>query len=172
MASYESPTIIQPTIPLKDMTPLEQLLLAEIFMAEDDADGVYFFAETTTNDMPEVELEVLRRALAASELFDSTRNDFVRGQIDGQTPDSATTSLDMSIISCEHIFQDIVRRSPTLTHVTAVSAFTCSKLRVDGFGGLAVLITAKEVRAKSLDDVLNDFIDEATRLGELPEGTS
>lgn len=172
MASYESPTIIQPTIPLTDMTPLEQLLLGEIFTAEPDGEGLYFFAESTTNDMPECDVEDLRDALAASVDATSEANAFVRGALGAARADDQTLTLDMSIISWECLFQDIVRRSSSLTYITAISAFTCSKMRVDGFGGLAVLITEKQIQGKSLDDVLNDFIDHARACGEIPEDAS
>jgi hypothetical protein len=39
MADYYSPTIIDPTIPDTDMTPLERLLLSHIFDAERDREG-------------------------------------------------------------------------------------------------------------------------------------
>jgi hypothetical protein len=45
MADYYSPTVIQPTIPVAAMTPLERLLFENIFTAEPDGDGVYFYAE-------------------------------------------------------------------------------------------------------------------------------
>jgi hypothetical protein len=45
MTDYHSPTVVQPTIPNADMTPLEQLLLTRIFEAEPDGNGLYFFAE-------------------------------------------------------------------------------------------------------------------------------
>jgi len=60
----------------------------------------------------------------------------------------------------ELILQDIVRRSPTLDHVTIVSAFTCTKMRPDGFGGMAVLITADTIRGKSTNDFLEDLLAE------------
>ena len=44
---------------------------------------------------------------------------------------------------------DIIRRSATLRYVTAVSAFTCSTMRPDGFGGRAAVITADTVMDKS-----------------------
>ena len=64
-------------------------------------------------------------------------------------------------MSWESIFQDIVRRSATLRYVTAVSAFTCSRMRPDGFGGMAVLITPSAVIGKSTNDVIEDFLAEA-----------
>jgi galactokinase len=54
-----------------------------------------------------------------------------------------------------------VRRSATLRYVTAVSAFTCSRMRPDGFGGMAVLITADAVIGKSTNDIIGDFLNEA-----------
>jgi hypothetical protein len=63
-------------------------------------------------------------------------------------------------MSWECIFQDIVRRSATLKYVTAVSSFTCTKMRADGFGGMAVLITADAIRGKSTNDILEDFLAE------------
>jgi hypothetical protein len=76
--------------------------------------------------------------------------------------DNVEIELDLSGSSCwESIFQDIVRRSATLHYVTAVSAFTCSKMRPDGFGGMAVLITPTAVVGKSTGDIIEDFLTEA-----------
>jgi hypothetical protein len=69
--------------------------------------------------------------------------------------------IDLSAMSWEFIFQDIVRRSPTLDHLTVVSAFTCTKMRPDGFGGMAVLINADAIKGKSTNDILEDFLAEA-----------
>ena len=54
MADYYTPTVIQPSIPDADMTPLERLLLSHIFDAECDSDGWYFFSEQGPADMLEV----------------------------------------------------------------------------------------------------------------------
>jgi hypothetical protein len=64
-------------------------------------------------------------------------------------------------MSWEAIFQDIVRRSASLRYVTATSAFTCSKMRPDGFGGMAVLITATAIMGKSTSAIIEDFLAEA-----------
>jgi hypothetical protein len=53
-----------------------------------------------------------------------------------------------------------VRRSATLRYVTAVMSFTCSKMRPDGFGGMAVMITADAIIGKSTNDILEDFLAE------------
>ena len=50
--------------------------------------------------------------------------------------------------------QDIVRRSPTLNYVAAVSSFTCTRMRSDGFGGTVVVISADTILGKSTTDLL------------------
>lgn len=45
MTDYFSPTVIQPAIPVADITPLERLLLSHIFHVEASADGLYFYED-------------------------------------------------------------------------------------------------------------------------------
>jgi hypothetical protein len=163
MADYYTPTVIQQSIPDSDMTPLEHLLLAQIFDAERDGDGWYFFSEQGPSDMLSIERGALEAALAASEgASDSTANRFVREHLpDPQAigPLPAHLDLDLSTTSWEFIMQDIVKRSSTLVYVIAVSSFTCSRMRPDGFGGAAVLISADQIMGKSTNDLLEDFIE-------------
>jgi hypothetical protein len=161
MADYFSPTVIQPTIPLADITPLERLLLSHIFSAETDRDGLYFYAEESPADIVALNRAELAAALAASEASASSLNAYVAERLAGLPSDEDTIDLDLSGTSWEFIFQDIVRRSNTLRYVTAVSSFTCSKMRPDGFGGMAVLITAAAVMGKSTHDLIGDFLAEA-----------
>jgi len=162
MADYYTPTVIQQTIPDADMTPLERLLLSHIFDTERDGDGWYFFSEQGPADMLSVEHGALEAALAASESAgDSTANAFVREHLPDPQPGEPLPShldLDLSTTSWEFIMQDIVKRSSTLAYVTAVSSFTCSRMRPDGFGGAAVLISADEIMGKSTSDLLEEFI--------------
>ena len=60
MADYHSPTVVQPTIPDRDMTPLERLLLSHILDRELDGDGFYFYSKTGPNDDIELPLDELR----------------------------------------------------------------------------------------------------------------
>lgn len=61
----------------------------------------------------------------------------------------------------QEIFQDIVRRSATLRYITAVSAYTCDKMKPDGFGGMAVLITDSAICGKDTNEILQDFLNQA-----------
>jgi hypothetical protein len=162
MADYFSPTVIQQTIPVADMTPLERLLLAHVFSAESDGGTVYFYAEEGPADVIAVGRAELEAAFAASsQAANSTAMTYVAERLAQSPPDEAEIDLDLSGTSWEFFFQDIVRRSSSLRYVTAVSSFTCSKMRPDGFGGMAVLITADRIVGKSTTDILEDFLAEA-----------
>src|SRR3546814_4894941 len=70
------------------------------------------------------------------------------------------------------VLQDIVRRSPDLDQLTVTMAFTCSKMRVDGFGGLAMLITAETIRSESTNTLFDRFYTDAQVNGEIGHGNS
>jgi hypothetical protein len=162
MADYFTPTVIQPAIPAGDITPLERLLLSHIFNAEPDGDGLYFYTEEGPADMIWLDRSPLEAALAQSTAAsESTATTVVTGQLAQIPADNVEIELDFSDRCWESIFQDIVRRSKTLRYVTAVSAFTCSKMRPDGFGGMAVLITPAAVLGKSTSDIIENLLAEA-----------
>jgi hypothetical protein len=160
MADYYSPTVVQQTIPNVDMTKLEQLLLSRIFNADPDGDGLYFHTWEGPSDMFWVDRAELEAALAASEGMESAVNAVVAEQLKKAGGDEGEIELDLSLTSWEYLLQSIVRRSATLRYVTAVTAFTCSKMRVDGFGGAALFITADAVKGHSTDEFLADCLSE------------
>ena len=164
MADYHTPTVIQQTIPVADMTPLERLLLSHIFESERDGEGWYFFAESQPADMIIVTRAALEAALAASQLdVDNTANSIVTkllASLKDEELQNGRLDLDLSEISWEFILQDIVRRSSTLRYVSAVSSFTCSRMRPDGFGGAVVVISADAILGKSTNDLLEEFIEQ------------
>jgi hypothetical protein len=162
MADYFTPTVIQPAIPAGDITPLERLLLSHIFYAEPDGDALYFSADQQPADMIWLDRSPLEAALVQSTAAaDSTAVAVVTGQLAQVPADNVEIELDFSDRSWESIFQDIVRRSKTLRYVTVVSAFTCSKMRPDGFGGMAVVITPTAVMGKLTSDIIEGFLAEA-----------
>lgn len=161
MANYYSSTVIQPTIPDADMTPLERLLLESIFSADRDGDGFYFYTEEGPVDFIALSRVEIEAALAASNGTAGTAATFVHERLSRAAPEEAAIDFDLSDMSWESIFRDIVRRSQTLCYVTAVTSFDCSKMRPDGFGGMAVLITADRILAKSTDDLISEFLVEA-----------
>ncbi len=101
---------------------------------------------------------LLRSACADSIGIDSALAVYVAGKLASVPDDDTEIDLDLSGMSWDIILQDIVRRSRTLDYVTVASAFTCSRMRTDGFGGMAVLITAEIIQGKSTNDILEDFL--------------
>jgi len=168
MADYYTPTVIQQTIPEADMTPLERLLLSYVFDAERDGEGWYFFSEIGPVDMTAIERAALEAALAASEPdLDNTAFAFARKRLADLKDDELQDDhldVDFGETSWESILQDIVRRSPTLRYVSAVSSFTCSRMRPDGFGGAVVVISTDAILGKSTTDLLEEFIEQVAPL--------
>jgi len=161
MADYYSPTVIQPPIPVAAMTPLERLLLENIFSAEPIGDGLYFYAEEGPVDFIVLSRVEIEAAIAASNGTAGTVATFVAERLSQVAPEEVEIDLDLSGTSVwEFVFQDIVRRSPTLRYVTAIISFECSKMRPDGFGGMAVLITADRIISKSTHDLIAEFLAE------------
>ena len=161
MADYYSPTVIQPPIPVAAMTPLERLLLENIFSAESVGDDLYFYAEEGPVDFIVLSRAEIDEALAASNETAGTAPTFVAERLSRVAPEEAEIDLDLSGGSIwEFMFQEIVRRSPTLRYITAITSFECSKMRPDGFGGMAVLITADRIISKSTHDLIAEFLTE------------
>ena len=161
MANYYSPTVIQPTIPVAAMTPLERLLLENIFSAEPVGDDLYFYAEEGPVDFIVLSRAEMEVALATSNGAAGTAATFIAERFTRVAPEEAEIDLDLSGMSIwGFICQDIVRRSPTLRYVTAITSFECSKMRPDGFGGMAVLITADRIIGKSTYDLIPEFLAE------------
>ena len=170
MADYFSPTVIQQPIPIADMTSLEILVLSVIFDAEPDGEALFFHASLGPSDAIELSIDELRAALDASAGIGSIATAYIAERLAVTSRDDTDTkiAIDFSGTSWEFIFQDIVRRSSTLPYVTAVTSFTCSKMRPDGFGGMAVLITADTIVGKSTNDILEDFL--AEKEGDAADG--
>lgn len=168
MADYFSPTVIQPSIPVADMTPLERLVLTAMFDAEPDGDALYFYSSDGPSDIITLSAGKIRTAIDASALTDSTTSTYVAERLPVEAADDAQIDIDLSGTSWEFIFQEIVRRSATLAHVTAVTSFMCSRMRSDGFGGMAVLITDDAVIGKSTGDILADLLDQAEHGSIIP----
>jgi hypothetical protein len=167
MANYHTLTVVQQTIPTGDMTTLERLLLSEIFHAQLDDDGHYFSSDEGASSIIFLEAAELRAAVddpaakgtsALSRILDHY-GDAILGEGD--------VEIDTSEGWWEAIFQDILKRSATLTHVSVVSSFTCDKMRPDGFGGMALSITATNIRYDCTTDMLKRFYEEADKAGEL-----
>ena len=158
MADYFSPTVIPEIIPNADMTKLELLLLSHMFDADSDGDGTYFHSWQGPSDLIWVDRAELSAALDEARGSDSQVRDYVEEKLKNTAADDTSVELDMSGVSWEVILQDIVRRSVKLRYITVTMAFTCSKMRADGFGGMALFITADAIKACSTTEFLSDCL--------------
>jgi hypothetical protein len=161
MADYFEQTVIQQSIPDADVTALERLLLSQIFQSERDGDGWYFFAEESPSTLIFVTRPELEAALNSRSDVDSAAHRLVTEQLANGDPRATEIELDVSGTAWEFFFQDIVKRSKSLRYITVISALTCNKMRPDGFGGMAVLITPHAIVGKSTNDLLEEFLSEA-----------
>jgi len=157
MADYFSQTVIRPDIPRTAMTALEYKVLSQMFDHEDVGDNVYFCAGHGPNDLLFLDLAEVKALLDKDEGIGSGLADLVRQEIAKCGPDDVELELDMSAIGFEGIFQDIVQRS-ALDYVEVEAAWTCSKMRPDGFGGAATLITADDIETVSTAGWLEEAI--------------
>lgn len=156
MADYHSPTVVVPHIPFLDMTRIEQFLLTQVFESERDADAIYLFAEQYMTDMPVLNIDEVRTALADSAACRTA--DYIREQLDRLKPNDGHLELDEEI-PWEMAFQDIVRRSETIDHFEVITSFTCSRMRSDGWGGAITIITADQVLSSSTEEMARKFLD-------------
>jgi len=162
MAEYYMPTVVQPPIPDADMTALEALVLDHIFESQPEGDAAtYYFARLAPSDLLEAPVADVTAALeAADPAVPSRATDLMRAALAAEEPNEGYLVLEPSAVPWEVVFQDIVRRSATLDHVTVVSALTCSKMNPHGFGGEAVVITSDRIMSKCTDEVVREFLDE------------
>jgi hypothetical protein len=163
MANCYSPTVVQPEIPVSDISPLERLLLDQIFSAPEDDGTLYLYAEERPSDYLIIPAKDLRKAFQASTSIPSQIASVIEDALKQSTADDDDIEIDLSSISFEPILQDIVRRSKTLPYITVTTSFMCDKMRPDCFGGLATLITADAIIGKSTDQILQELLQSAAR---------
>lgn len=172
MADYYTPTVVEPFIPLAAMLPIERLFRAQVFDEELDGETAYYSSEDGACDLISLTAEDVRAALDAAPPETSR---LAQKLIDEQ-PDAILGEEDIDLDMCgdlwPDVLQDIVRRSPDLDHLTVTMAFTATKMRPDGFGGLAMLITASTIRSESTHTLFDRFYTEASANGEIGHGHS
>jgi hypothetical protein len=172
MADYYTPTVIEPMIPMAAMLPIERLFLAQVFSEEVVDETAYYSSEDGPSDLVFFPADEVRAALDAASPETSRLAKKLLDEHDEAIRGDEEIELDMCGDLWPDVLQDIVRRSPDLDHLTVTMAFTCSKMRSDGFGGLAMLITATTVRSESTNTLFDSFYTEAAANGEISHGNS
>ncbi len=171
MADYYNPCVLSPAIPMADMTACERLLLTGMFEhdADDEAETLALYSSTGVNEMPEFERDEIETALSVEDGRDGNARRILQEALDAADDGSPFISPDLSTTSYEELLQDIIRRSADLNYVMVEMSFVCSKMRADGFGGMAILITADRILAKTTSELLQDFLKEVDPQGQFDE---
>lgn len=172
MADYHTPTVIEPLIPITSILPIERLFLSHVFDEEIDGNTLYYFSDAGAKDLIYMPIDKFREAL---ELSKESPCRLAQRLLESYS-DTIAADVDFELDMCGDIWadvlQDIVRRSPDLDHLTVTMAFTCSKMRPDGFGGFAMLITADTIRWESTSTLFDRFYKEASANGEISHGNT
>jgi hypothetical protein len=173
MADYHSPTIVSPPLPLADISPLEHLVLGQLFDAElADRGLIYFHSWSGPREFLSVEAGELREAHAASTGIAGVANDLATVLLDRQAEAADAgqdddIEIDLSIAGSgwERMLQDVLRRSSEIDEIVVTTSFTCTKMRPDGFGGLITRITAKAIESCSTVEMLERMREQDTSPG-------
>ncbi len=158
MDDLETTIVINPAIPLVDITELERLVLSSVFDAGEVDNALLLYTDRGA---------ALTFSLAAGDLsaaYETSRrapkselNRIVaecwRDQIDGRD----RIEIDLRPSSWEFILQDIVARSETLSEVRVLEWSRHSSQRPDSFSASIMLITATECAGRSSDNLFEDL---------------
>ena len=172
MADYFTPTVVEPMIPSSAILPVEAMFLAQAFEAESEDGLIYYFGETGANELVFFDPKELREALNLADHTSSRLVAKLRAEYAEMLVGEDEFEFDVAGDLWPEVLQDIVRRAPDLEELTVTMAFTCSKMRPDGFGGLAMLITAAAIRSGSTHTLFETFYAEASANGEISLASS
>ena len=161
MADYYSPTVVRPSIPAQAITSLELAVLTQMFECEADGDAVYFFSSEGPSDTIWLDVETLKAGLAEQAGTPGALADIVREALEAIAIDEGEIDLDLSDLGEARIFQDIVRRCEDLNAISIISAWTCTKMRPDGFGGGVTVVTADHILCSSTSQMECELLDRA-----------
>jgi hypothetical protein len=161
MADYHSPTVVRPSIPASAITRLELALLTAIFEHEPDGDALYFYASEGPSSTIWLDIADLKDMLADEPMPSGPIVEMVRKAVAEAEPDEAELELDLSDLGEAAILQAVVRRCEQLDHVTITSAWTCTKMRPDGFGGGITVVTAERILSSSTIQMEGELLDRA-----------
>jgi len=143
MADYYSQAIFQPSIPKHLLTDEDRRFIEafSITLEPDSEDKFYLYADEWC----------------------------CNGYLDSQEPDGE--EIELTEDDLLNLFQEIIRRSNgELPWISKESAYTCSKMRPDGFGGGAIFITADDIQYSFTGQWLEERISE-TETGNIGPGT-
>lgn len=159
MANYFTPTVIRPSLPESEVSPLTLFILTAIFEYEKHDGKIRFFSRTGHERTVSLDSDELQRVTKVSE---QSENGIERGytlpvsDIHERDGDSDLVEIEFDMDFIYLVLRDVVLRSPSIDRIEMISSFTCDRMREDGFGGSAAVITADEIKYFSTHDFLKD----------------
>jgi hypothetical protein len=172
MAGYHTPTIIDPPIPIGAILPIERLFLAGVFTEDVKDRTACYHSAHGANDRISLDGEQVRSSLDDATAGTSRLAKYLLEEYTDAITHDREIEIDLCGDLWPDVLQDIVRRSAELDHLIVTVAYTCTKMRTDGFGGSAMLITAGSIRWESTSTLLDRFYAEASANGEIDHGDS
>jgi hypothetical protein len=162
MADYTTQTVIHQDIPERLIAPFERLLLAQIFESDERDGMISYYAGEGPRDFIILNRRDVEDALSKSPVRSRLRSALLERVLKS---DPGHDYFDFDLTSTAYasdvyifILQDIVRRSKgELPYLTMAAAYTCSKMRADGFGGMAMIIMPNRVYYQSTYAFLEAF---------------
>ena len=169
MADYTSTTVFRNPIPVKDITPLERMILSDAFDMVVEAGELWFSACEGINLTTKLTFDDASAILTPAPIGAAHRQ-FPQEPLErhvlkllreARLENCDTIMLDLSEkpFTWEEIVQGIVRRSASLTYIAIVTSMNCTKMDPDGFGGSAMLITKDQILERHTDEILDEWIE-------------
>lgn len=148
MAHYATPTVVIPALPVDCIEPVERFILTSVFEHQLWEGALHLFAQEGVDDELFVSRPTLDAVLDRVEPGTHRLAMLLAAQIrePSQANDPQPLICFINELEPTRVLQGIVRRhTEQIPHVVIQQAFTCSKMRPDGFGGAATLIHAEGI---------------------------
>jgi hypothetical protein len=162
MAEYIHPTVVTPPLPADAISLLEVLVLTQMYDWEHRGDRLYFFNKTGRPSAIELQVAEIARLIEAAPEDAGRLPDFLRTLLASLKPEDTVFEVDVTEGLDVRIFQDILRRCKDIDHIMVTSAWTCSRMKEDGFGGAVTVITAGQALTKTTTDLARCLFEQAT----------
>lgn len=158
MDERETTIVINPAIPLQDITPLERLFLSTVFDAGEIDGALLLHSDRPVSSTIHIPAADLSSAYQASrDVPNSDLNRIVARRWRHQIDESHRIEIDLAETSWEFVLQDIVARSTILQEVRVLEWYRHPSQAPDSFGANVMLITATECVGRSSDDLFEEL---------------
>ncbi len=158
MTDYYTQTVIHQKIPERLIAPFERLLLDEIFDSDTRDGAVHYYASEFPSDFLTLNRHAVENALSGCHMRSRVRSALLEDFLNSD-PEHDYFGFELATVSdYTVILQDIVRRSKAeLPYLTVAAAFTCSELRSNAVGGMAIIITPSRISYRCTDAFFGRF---------------